>query len=78
MYRPHASLDLDGLPIKSIYPLSVLFATQGLNITLMNYAGNLDFGLVACPGQIPDLERLADYLDESYKELLEVAAIPKF
>ena len=65
-------LYLNGVPLKSIYPVSVLFSMQGLNITLLNYAGNLDFGLIGCSKMIPDLSVMAEFLDESFHEILQL------
>ncbi|SDX08565.1 acyltransferase, WS/DGAT/MGAT [Amycolatopsis xylanica] len=57
------------------YPVSAITdASGGLNITVMSYNGNLDFGLVACRELMPDLWNLIDYLHEAMEELTKLAA----
>jgi diacylglycerol O-acyltransferase / wax synthase len=51
------------------YPLSALPDGQALNITLVNNAGNLDFGLVGCRRSVPHLQRLLAHLETSLKDL---------
>ena len=55
------------------YPVSAINDGIGLNITVMSYNGNLDFGLVACRELMPDVWDLMDYLRESLAELREAA-----
>jgi diacylglycerol O-acyltransferase / wax synthase len=40
-----------------------------MNITLVNNAGNLDFGLVGCRRSVPHLQRILGHLEDSLKEL---------
>ncbi|MDQ6730399.1 MAG: WSD1 family O-acyltransferase [Actinomycetota bacterium] len=47
---------------------------MGLNITVMSYCGQLDFGLVADRDQIPDLWTILDALRSSLTELTALAA----
>ena len=42
----------------------------GLNITVLSYNGNLDFGFVCDRDLIPDVWLMADLLQESMAELL--------
>jgi WS/DGAT/MGAT family acyltransferase len=63
----HGGARLDGH-----YPLSNIPDGQALNITLVNNAGNLDFGLVGCRRSVPHLQRLLAHLESSLKDL-EVA-----
>jgi diacylglycerol O-acyltransferase / wax synthase len=51
------------------YPLSIPLDGQALNITLVNNAGNMDFGLVGCRRSVPHLQRLLGHLEISLKDL---------
>mgnify|MGYP001500633665 CR=1 FL=1 len=42
---------------------------MGLNITVMSYCGNLDFGIVADRDQMPDVNKLIEWLGEALDEL---------
>ena len=58
-----------GARVDGSYPLSALPEGQALNITLVNNAGNLDFGLVGCRRSVPHLQRLLAHLESSLKDL---------
>jgi diacylglycerol O-acyltransferase / wax synthase len=66
---PSAPLYIAGAKIASMYPCSMPFHGQALNITVESYCNRLDVGLVACPKALPDLAGLADRLVESFAEL---------
>ena len=61
-----------GARLDGSYPLSALPEGQALNITLVNNAGNLDFGLVGCRRSVPHLQRLLTHLESSLNDM-EVA-----
>ncbi len=58
-----------GARLDGNYPLSIALDGQALNITLVNNADNLDFGLVGARGSVPHLQRLLGHLEESLKDL---------
>jgi diacylglycerol O-acyltransferase / wax synthase len=58
-----------GARVDGSYPMSALPEGQALNITLVNNAGNLDFGLVGCRRSVPHLQRLLAHLESSLKDL---------
>jgi diacylglycerol O-acyltransferase / wax synthase len=58
-----------GARLEGCYPLSLAHDGQALSITLFNYAGNLDFGLVGCRRSVPHLERLLVHMESSLKDL---------
>jgi diacylglycerol O-acyltransferase / wax synthase len=58
------------------YPMGPLADGQGLNMTVMSYLGVIYFGLVACPDCVPDVHRLAHYVNDAVEELKKVAAPP--
>ncbi len=69
---PSQPMYYGGARLDGSYPLSNIPDGQALNITLVNNAGNLDFGLVGCRRSVPHLQRLLAHLDSSLKDL-EVA-----
>jgi diacylglycerol O-acyltransferase / wax synthase len=72
---PQLPLYIAGARVEGIYPVSaVTDMTGGLNITLFSYAGDLDFGLVACREMVPDVWNLIGYLQDAMAEM--VALVP--
>jgi WS/DGAT/MGAT family acyltransferase len=70
---PQFPLYSAGAMLRGIYPLSAISDGVGLNMTLMSYNGNLDFGLLACREMIPDIGRLIDELGEELATLVKAA-----
>ncbi len=58
-----------GARLDGNYPMSIALDGQAMNITLVNNAGNLDFGLVGCRRSVPHLQRMLGHLEDSLKEL---------
>lgn len=73
---PPATLYAAGLPMRAYFPLSIVEHGLGVNITVMSYAGSLDFGIVAARKAMPDPRKLAQALLESYEELMQRAVPP--
>ncbi len=61
---PRVSLYYAGAELLAYYPLSAIADGQGLNITVMSYRDQLHFGLIACRKLVPDLESMADHLEQ--------------
>ena len=61
---------LDGSPMEEIYPVSLLFNGQALNITAVSYAGEFNIGYTGCRDSIPSLQQIAVYSGEEL-DLLE-------
>jgi diacylglycerol O-acyltransferase len=59
----------NGARLQGMYPLSIPYDGQALNITITSYAGNLNFGLTGCRRNVPHLQRLLTYLEDSLAEL---------
>jgi diacylglycerol O-acyltransferase len=66
---PRSSLYLNGARLAGIYPLSIPYHGQALNITCTSYAGELAFGLTGCRRSVPHLQRLLGCLDDELKAL---------
>ena len=65
---PKTHLYLKGAKVEEMHPISTLPPSNLLNITLFSYAGELFFGLIATD-QLPNLQRLGDYVQEAFVEL---------
>src|SRR4051812_32360119 len=68
---PPFPLYSNGARVVAHYPMGPIFDGGGLNITVMSYLDQLDFGLVACSDLIEDPWVLADGLDAALDELLK-------
>jgi diacylglycerol O-acyltransferase / wax synthase len=66
---PTQPLYFHGSLVEHMYPGSVIFDGQALNITARGCSGQINFGLVACPRAVPDLQLLADYIGEALDHL---------
>lgn len=51
---PPFPLYLAGARMRATYPMGPIFDGGGLNITVMSYQEQMDFGLVVCPALVPD------------------------
>ncbi len=65
---------LDGSPMEEIYPVSLLFNGQALNITAVSYDGEFNIGYTGCRDSIPHLQRIAVYSGEELEALEEALA----
>jgi diacylglycerol O-acyltransferase / wax synthase len=66
---PQFPLYLAGARLVANYPVSVITDGMGLNITVMSYNGECDFGIVADRDQMPDLWKVMDWLREELELL---------
>jgi len=62
--------------VSALYPVSIPAHGVALNLTVQSYVDHLDFGLTADRRAVPDIDRLADYLAESFKELADAISPP--
>ncbi len=58
-----------GARLDGNYPMSIVTDWLALNMTVVNNAGNLDFGLVGCRRSVPHMQRLLVHLEIALKEL---------
>lgn len=70
----NAPLYLNGAKLTNIYPASVLFDGQTLNMTLVNHRNTIDFGITACPSALPDIETLLGFMEEELVAFEDVVA----
>jgi len=72
---PSQPLYYGGAKLDGSYPLSNIPDGQALNITLVNNADSLDFGLVGCRRSVPHLQRLLAHLESSLKDLEQAVGV---
>lgn len=61
---PPLPLWVSGRRVRSASPVGPLFASFALNVTVLGFEENLEFGLLGCARQLPDLARLRDLVAE--------------
>jgi diacylglycerol O-acyltransferase / wax synthase len=64
-----------GARLLANYPVGPIFDGAGINMTVMSYLDQLDFGLLACPDVLDDVWALADGLHASLAELVEATGV---
>jgi diacylglycerol O-acyltransferase len=62
-------LHLNGAQLEGVYPLSIPFDGQALNITCTSYVKDVSFGLTGCRRSVPHLQRLLGRLDQALIDL---------
>ena len=73
---PQFPLYMAGRELRELVPLAFLPEDHALAIAIMSYNGNMEFGLVADYDAMPDLDFVADALEESLAELMAAAGDP--
>ena len=68
---PGPKLYYGGARLEAYYPISAIADGQGLNITVTSYLDRMFFGLLACRELVPDVDKLAGYLEDELQLLLE-------
>lgn len=66
---PDKPLYWNGARLEGVYPVSIPVDHVALNITLVSYNDNLEFGLTACRRTLPSMQRLLDYIENGIREL---------
>lgn len=67
---PPIPIYMAGARLVANYPVSVITDGAGLNITVLSYLDSVDFGIVACREQMPDVDLLMDAIREELAELV--------
>jgi len=70
---PREVLYWNGARLDGMYPASIPFDGFAMNITMVSYAGSLDFGITACRQSLPRVQRVIDYMEEALIELEDAA-----
>jgi WS/DGAT/MGAT family acyltransferase len=64
-----------GARLLANYPVGPIIDGTGLNMTVMSYLDQLDFGLLACPDVFNDVWELADDLHAALAELVKATGV---
>jgi WS/DGAT/MGAT family acyltransferase len=67
---PREKLYFHGAEMVAYYPVSQVSHGMALNITVLSYADQLSFGLVACRDSVPSVQRVAVYIGDALDELV--------
>jgi WS/DGAT/MGAT family acyltransferase len=70
---PGAALYAAGARLTAAYPLGPLMDGAGMNITILSYAGSVDFGVVACRRAVPYASDIALGFGAAVGRLLKIA-----
>lgn len=70
---PREPLYWNGARMLGVYPVSIPYEGQALNITVTSYAGSLEIGLTGCRRSVPHLQRLLTHLETSLADLEKAA-----
>lgn len=66
---PRSRLYWRDAELQGWYPVSMPIEGQSLNITVLSYGDNLEFGLIGCRRNVAHLQRLLSHLEETLAEL---------
>lgn len=66
-----------GARLVANYPVGPIIDGTGLNMTVMSYLDQLDFGLLACPDVLDDVWAVGDALHDSLDEFVARAGVTK-
>lgn len=69
---PKNPLYFNGAEMEAVYPVSLIFDGQALNITVLSYADRINWSFTACRTSLPHVQRLAVYTGEAVDELEDV------
>jgi len=70
---PPFPLYLAGAELVAAYPMGPIMDGAGLNITVMSYRGNVDFGFLASTELVPDVWDVAGAVTTAFDEIKEAA-----
>ncbi len=70
---PQRPLYVLGRKLEDLFPLAFLPENHALAIAIMSYDGSLDYGLLGDYDALPDIDLIAQGIDESLRALLEAA-----
>ena len=69
---PPEPLYFNGSRLDAMFPLSLLFHGNALNITCLSYAGTLNFGFTGARDSLPHLQHLAVWMGEAVDEIADI------
>lgn len=72
---PSEVLYLNGARLEQLYPISLLFNGQALNISVVSYAGRFNLGFTGCRDSLPSMQKIAVYTGEALEALERACGI---
>jgi WS/DGAT/MGAT family acyltransferase len=72
---PQIPIYVLGRELVGVYPVGFLAQRHALSIAIISYNGQINFGLLADRDAVPDVERLAAYVSDSVRELVDAVGI---
>ena len=72
---PRQRMYWNGARLEGIYPTSIVTEGMAMNITLVTYDQQVDFGIIACRRSLPQIQRFIDYLEDALVELEDAVGI---
>jgi len=66
-----------GAELEAIYPMGPVLEGSGLNVTVMSYCGNVDFGFMVAKNLVPDVWDVAEAVHDAYRELRAVYGLAR-
>jgi WS/DGAT/MGAT family acyltransferase len=70
---PQVPLYLLGRKLEDLFPVAFLPENHGLAIAIMSYNGRIDYGLLGDYDALPDIDVVAEGIDNALQELLAIA-----
>ena len=70
---PQVPLYLLGRKLEDLFPVAFLPENHGLAIAIMSYNGGIDFGLLGDYDALPDIDVVAEGIENALQELLAIA-----
>ena len=58
----------NGAKLQALYPASIVFNGQALNITLASYLDKIEFGITACSKVLPHVQDMLKYIEEEIND----------
>ncbi|HWC21579.1 MAG TPA: wax ester/triacylglycerol synthase family O-acyltransferase [Flexivirga sp.] len=71
---PRKPMYFNGAHLDGTYPASIPVDGMAMNITLVTYDGQVDFGITACRRSAPSVQRMIHHLEDSLAELEKATA----
>jgi hypothetical protein len=72
---PRQRMYWNGARLEGIYPTSIVTEGMAMNITMVTYDQQVDFGIIACRRSLPQIQRFIDYLEDALVELEDAVGI---
>ena len=64
----------NGAKLQALYPASIVFNGQALNITLASYLDKVEFGIIACSKVLPHVQDMLAHIESELMALEEICA----